>query len=251
MLIPLLVLSAMLAMLAIERWRPARPLPRVRGWWARALGFSAVQAAVVAFLAPLWDRWLIAHPLFGGTVLDGSRLGPTAGALLGYLVITFVYYFWHRARHQVPLFWRLFHQLHHSPARLEVFTSFYKHPAEILVNGLLSSAVLYGLCGLSPAAAASATLLTGLAELVYHWNVRTPHWLGYLFQRPEMHRLHHAEGIHGFNYSDLPLWDLLFGTFRNPHSQEAPTGFGEDREQRVGAMLLGVDVIEVAGEPSR
>jgi sterol desaturase/sphingolipid hydroxylase (fatty acid hydroxylase superfamily) len=242
MLIPLLVLIAAIGMMVVERWRPARPLPRVRGWWLRAIGANLVQAAIVVLAAPLWDPWLREHPW-----TDGVSLAPTVGAAVGYVAITFVYYFWHRARHEVPLLWRTFHQLHHSPARLEVVTSFYKHPAEILVNGVLSSVVLYGLCGLTVEAAAGATLLTGLAELFYHWNVRTPRWLGYFFQRPEMHRLHHAEGVHRYNYSDLPLWDLLFGTFRNPAVQDAPTGFGGEREQRLGAMLLGVDVQHEGG----
>lgn len=237
MLIPAIVLITGLCMMLVERLRSGHDLPKSRGWWPRAIAASSVQALIVVFAAPLWDPWLEAHPL-----LPGARLGTVAGALVGYVVVTFVYYFWHRARHEVPLLWRVFHQLHHSPTRIEVVASFYKHPAEILVNGVLSSSILYGLCGLSVQAAAIATLMTGLAELVYHWNVRTPRWLGYFFQRPEMHRLHHAEGVHGYNYSDLPLWDLIFGTFRNPARCEAPTGFGGDHELRLGEMLRGRDL---------
>jgi sterol desaturase/sphingolipid hydroxylase (fatty acid hydroxylase superfamily) len=36
-------------------------------------------------------------------------------------------------------------------------------------------------------------------------------WLGSVFQRPESHCVHHQEGVHSFNYSDLPLWDMLLG----------------------------------------
>jgi hypothetical protein len=32
-------------------------------------------------------------------------------------------------------------------------------------------------------AATGAMLISGLAELVYHWNVSTPYWLGFIFQR--------------------------------------------------------------------
>lgn len=35
--------------------------------------------------------------------------------------------------------------------------------------------------------------LTGIAELIYHWNINTPYWLGFIFQRPESHRIHHQE----------------------------------------------------------
>ena len=95
----------------------------------------------------------------------------------------------------------------HSPQRLETITSFYKHPIELVMNGVLSSFVLYVLCGLSLAPAALAVLLTGVAELFYHWNVRTPHWLGFLVQRPESHCRHHEGTGQPLNYSDLPLWD--------------------------------------------
>ena len=92
--------------------------------------------------------------------------------------------------------------------------------------------------GLGTEAAAGVVVLSGIAELVYHWNVATPPWLGYLFQRPESHCLHHQEGVHSYNYADLPLWDMLFGTFRNPGRWQGRCGFGED-EQELAALLAG------------
>ncbi len=165
-----------------------------------------------------------------------------AGAILGYVVITFIYYWWHRWRHEVHGLWRWFHQLHHSPQRIEIITSFYKHPFELLANSLLSSLTMYTLLGLSPAAATWTMLATGIAELIYHWNVRTPYWLGFVFQRPESHCVHHQEGLHRYNFSDLPLWDMLFGTFCNPKSFEAACGFGPVHEHEVGVMLRSIDV---------
>jgi sterol desaturase/sphingolipid hydroxylase (fatty acid hydroxylase superfamily) len=44
-------------------------------------------------------------------------------------------------------------------------------------------------------------------------------------QRPESHCLHHEYKIHGRNYSDLPLWDMLFGTFANPQRFTGKVGF--------------------------
>jgi len=144
----------------------------------------------------------------------------------------------------VPFLWRWFHQVHHSPQRIEIITTFYKHPLEVLLNGVISSAILYVGVGLDPRAASQAVLLTGLAELFYHWNVQTPRWLGFIFQRPESHCVHHQQDLHSYNYSDLPIWDMLFGTFRNPQEFEARCGFAGGREQRLGAMLGGVDVHE-------
>ena len=78
--------------------------------------------------------------------------------------------------------------------------------------------------------------------------MKTPYWLGYLFQRPESHCVHHQEGVHSYNYADLPLWDMLFGTFRNPKSCEARCGFGPAREHAAAEMLAGVDVNATAAE---
>jgi hypothetical protein len=48
--------------------------------------------------------------------------------------------------------------------------------------------------------------------------------------------------VHAYNYSELPIIDLAFGTFRNPPRFEGRCGFGADREQRLGALLAGRDV---------
>jgi sterol desaturase/sphingolipid hydroxylase (fatty acid hydroxylase superfamily) len=230
------VLAVALVMMVVEARRPGRDWPQVSGWWTRAVALNAAQAAVTIAAGQAWDDWMVSRRFWS---VDG--LGPMGGAAVGYVALTFVYYWWHRYRHESPFLWRVLHQLHHSPQRLEIITSFYKHPLEVLANGILSSAVLYLVVGLGAGAAAGAVALSGLAELVYHWNVRTPHWLGYVFQRPESHCLHHQEGLHSFNYSDLPLWDMVFGTFRNPRRFEARCGFGED-EHRLGAMLAGIDL---------
>lgn len=228
------VLALGLIMLGIERSHPGRIFESVDGWHARAVCLNLVQAAIACVATLTWDRWM---PELARWRLGGH--GLIADALLGYFVITFVYYWWHRARHEIPVLWRWLHQVHHSACSLEVLTSFYKHPAEIVINGVLSSAILYTLLGLDASSSGLALLIAGAAELFYHWNVKTPHCLGYLIQRPESHCIHHLRGWHRSNYSDLPLWDILFGTFDNPHTQPMPCGFGPERERRLGAMLVG------------
>ena len=237
MFVPVIVVSVALIMIAVELAHPGRSWPRVAGWWLRVVLLNAAQVGVVFLAGWLWDDWMRQHRPWSA---DG--LGVVGGALVGYFVITFIYYWWHRWRHESDVLWRWLHQVHHSPQRIEVVTSFYKHPFELVANGLLSSAILYLLVGVGPEAASGAVLLTGLAELFYHWNVPTPYWLGYIIQRPESHCVHHQEGLHSYNYGDLPLWDMLFGTFRNPARFDARCGFGPEREQRLPEMLAGVDV---------
>ena len=118
----------------------------------------------------------------------------------------------------------------------------YFAPLDILANGTLSFVVTVFLLGLTPEAAALTGLVAVFYGLFQHWNVRTPRWLGFLIQRPESHGVHHARGIHALTYSDLPLWDLVLGSFRNPERFEGSVGFEGDAPTRRIAMLLGVDV---------
>jgi sterol desaturase/sphingolipid hydroxylase (fatty acid hydroxylase superfamily) len=236
MIIFWIVLAAAAVMIVIERKSAGRSWPHVRGWWFRAILLNGFQVGAVWLAGAAWNGWMSRHRFW-----TADKLGTWGGALLGYVVITFLYYWWHRWRHESPFLWRWVHQVHHSAQRIEVITSFYKHPFEILVNSVLSSAILYLGVGLAPKAASMAVLLTGIAELFYHWNVPTPYWLGYVIQRPESHCIHHQEGLHSYNYADLPLWDMLFGTFRNPKDWQASCGFGS-LEYRLPEMLVGVDV---------
>jgi sterol desaturase/sphingolipid hydroxylase (fatty acid hydroxylase superfamily) len=230
----IVVTAAAVLLIAVEQLAPGTNQPRVRGWMARVVMLNLAQIGVVFLGALSWDRWLPQWRLW-----NGEAFGSTLGIALGYFAITFVYYWWHRARHESPLLWRWLHQIHHSPARIEVLTSFYKHPLEILANGFLSSLVLHVLVGLTPTSTSVVVAITGVAELIYHCNVRSPYWLGFIFQRPESHRRHHERAIHRGNFSDLPLWDMLFGTFDNPRDNPRECGFGENRESQLWRMLIG------------
>ena len=221
------------AMIAVEQRVPRRQAES-HYWYVRALTFNAAQAAITGLGVITWDL-LLPQPLWSGPqsiVLE---------VVCGYLLITFIYYWWHRARHSNALLWRCLHQLHHSPVRLEVLTSFYKHPLEILLNGLLSAFILTSVIGVSPLAATLTVAITAYAEFFYHWNVATPHWVGYFIQRPEMHAVHHQRDHHNQNFSDLPLWDALFGTYSNPRTAPEDCGFSGEAELRITDLLLGRD----------
>ena len=83
------------------------------------------------------------------------------------------------------------------------------------VNSIVGSLLVYTLLGLNMEAGAIYTLCTALGELFYHTNVKTPQWVGYIFQRPEMHRIHHEYEKHTNNYGDIVWWDMLFGKYEN------------------------------------
>lgn len=231
-------------MLVVERLWPASELPRVRAWYARVALINAIQLGIVILAGYTWDRWLAQASLF--RLRD--HLGPVGQGLVAYLVSTFVYYWWHRLRHESKLFWLLCHQLHHSPRRIEILTAFYKHPIEIALNSILSASIVYLLLGCTVAAGVVYTFLTAVAEYFYHWNVSTPHWLGFLVQRPESHRIHHRYEHHTDNFADLPVWDMLFGTFHNPKRLAVACGYDDWREDRFEDILAFRDVNATGAE---
>ena len=146
------------------------------------------------------------------------------------------------ARHESDFLWRTLHQIHHSASRIETLTSFYKHPLEIAINSVLSSAIIFVLLGASVDAAAWYSFFAALGEFCYHMNVRTPRWTGWFLQRPEHHSIHHQFGVHRHNYGDITWWDRLFGTFREAEGFAPRCGYDDGREQRLGEMLAFRDV---------
>lgn len=233
-----LIFAVFVFCFVLERIFPGWPLPRVRTWPMRVLLINAAQLGVVLLAGVSWERWLSSSSLFRLS----DHVSPAVGGLIAYFIATFVFYWWHRWRHESDLLWRLFHQIHHSPRRLEVITSFYKHPGEMVVNSILGSLLVYTLLGLSLEAGAIYTLCTALGEFFYHTNVRTPRWVGFFFQRPEMHRIHHQHDRHKNNYGDITWWDMLFGTYENPKEWRHSCGFDASKEEQLLQMLVYEDV---------
>jgi len=165
-----------------------------------------------------------------------GAMAPVLEGFLGWLIGTFVFYWWHRARHDSNFLWRVCHQIHHSPSRIEVMTAFYKHPLEITADSMIVSALMFSLLGASMAGAAWYNVFAVFGEYFYHSNLRTPHWMGYFLQRPEHHSVHHQLDLHRFNYGDITWWDRLFGTFRETDTFADRCGFPEDHERHLGRM---------------
>src|SRR5262249_2467760 len=142
-----------------------------------------------------WDRWLDrAH------LLAIADLGRPAELAIGYAVYVLWLYWTHRARHAFGPLWRWLHQLHHSPARIEILTSFYKHPLEIVGESILTAALLYIVLGMSREGAFIITNASGVLGLFYHWNISTPRWRRSILQPPAGHRVQHQRGGHRLNY---------------------------------------------------
>src|SRR5262247_1364617 len=104
-----------IAFFLLERIRPGRALPHISGWYSRAITINLVQLAITLGLAKIWRAVYGSESLFALSAWNF----PILEGFIGWFVGTFFFYWWHRLRHQ-PGFWQVFHQIHHSPSRIEV-----------------------------------------------------------------------------------------------------------------------------------
>lgn len=207
-------------------------------WRGRAAIVSLVNVYLTGYVA------VYLGGVFAGTsLLNLSTLNVFAGAAVGVVVYELAHYWYHRLAHGWNPLWKLTHQMHHAAESVDAFGAFYIHPLDSAIFTAWASLVFFPLLGLSPEAGLVASVFLTFNAVFQHANIRTPHWLGYIIQRPESHRIHHARGVHRYNYSDLPLWDMLFGTFKNPQNEgAAKAGFYDFASTRIGEMLFFKDV---------
>jgi sterol desaturase/sphingolipid hydroxylase (fatty acid hydroxylase superfamily) len=238
-LVYLLLVGIFLAMLIMERVVPINRQPWDRQWMIRAAIINFAQLAMVWLAAVGINSWLGRLAVFH---LQDYVSAPLAG-LIAFILGNFVQYWWHRLQHRSDLLWRWLHQLHHSPKHIDVWVANYAHPVDFFIIVSFHAFVALLLLGMDVAGFAWATFFSGLYNYYVHCNVRSPRWLGWFVQRPEMHRVHHRIDHHAQNYG-LPVWDLMFGTWHNPKDCEFECGFHDGKEHRLRDMLTGRDVHE-------
>ncbi len=147
------------------------------------------------------------------------------GWLLTFIVIDFVFYWYHRASHRVRFFWCA-HVVHHSSKHMNLGTALRQSP-----TGPFTKALFYWplpLLGFDPFVIASAGALATLYGFWTHTEVVTKLWapLEWLFVTPSHHRSHHGSNPEYVdkNYGNfLIIWDRLFGTFE---PERAPVRYG-------------------------
>jgi sterol desaturase/sphingolipid hydroxylase (fatty acid hydroxylase superfamily) len=244
-LLGLLVPVSFGLLLGLEALFPAQRLPPKKGH--RTLGWAClVVMALIGTFLPLLvpEAWVARFRL-----MDLSLISTPLGFAVGWATYTLIGYLWHRAVHASSWLWRGFHQLHHAPSRLDVASATIFHPTEVVSYTIITFATTVLLLGLSAEAGAWVGFFAAFVSFFQHANIKTPRVLGYLVQRPEAHSLHHHVDGPAGNFSDFPLWDIIFGSFINPGDFNERVGFRGTAGQRWGAMLLFVDVNQRGAGP--
>jgi len=173
-------------------------------WSAWGRGIAAAMGFASAPWLALWDAagiWSLASQI-----------------ALVLLAFDFLAYWLHRLQHAVPVFWAV-HRMHHDERHLHGATGVRQQWLQlpfVQIAALLPLAWLFGPVVLHPA----VFWVPVTVSVFQHMNLRlqmgrfTPVLMG-----PQLHRLHHATDaqVYNSNYATLlPLWDILFGTYRAP-----------------------------------
>lgn len=207
----LIILGIYASLILWEALFPARKLPHLKYWKLKGMASFTLFFYLSVYFPLLWNSYLGDFQLFNLTFL-----GPFREAVTGIVVYELGLYFWHLSIHKNHTLWKIFHRRHHSAKRVDSYGAFYFSPMDMIGFTFLTSLCLAGIAGFTTEATTFIILGNTFLGIFQHSNIHTPVWIGYFIQRPESHTIHHAPGIHTYNYSDLPVFDILFGTFKNP-----------------------------------
>lgn len=232
--INLMIGGLFVAFIILDSLFPARSFETPRFWKLKGVASAIVYIALATYSPYLWVSWLT-----GPVLLDASVLPLWAQCLVGYAAIQFVAYWWHRALHKSDTLWRVFHQMHHSVERMDVWGTLYHHPLDIVGFTFMGSFALTILVGISADAAAIVGVFGAGAVFFTHCNIKTPRWVGWFIERPEGHGVHHERGRHANNYAELVIWDQIFGTWRNPKDWHGKAGFYDGASNKIWSLLTG------------
>ena len=199
------IIALYTGLILVEHLIPARKLKPVKGWKIRALLSFSVFFFLSAYLPLLWDQYLLKYQ-----IIDLSRYSDFTGIIISLLVFELLVYIWHRTMHNVNFLWRMFHQMHHSAENIDSYGAFYYSPLDMVGFTMVSSLSLTIFAGLSAQAVTIFLFISVFLVIFQHLNIKTPQWIGYIIQRPESHTVHHKKNVHAFNYSDFPIFDIIF-----------------------------------------
>lgn len=233
----IIVISIFLILLIAEELFPGRPLPKIKYWKIKGILAFVIYFYLSTYLPMIWNDTLSQYQLF-----DMSFLGDLGGAIVALWIYELGVYVWHISMHKSDILWRVFHQMHHSAERVDTYGAFFFSPMDMIGFTFLTSLALVVVGGFTVQATIYAIYGATFLSVIQHANIKTPQWMGYIFQRPESHSIHHAKGVHAFNYSDLPLFDIILGTFNNPKDFANETGFYKGASSRICDMLLFKDI---------
>ncbi len=140
-------------------------------------------------------------------------------AIVGYVLVDFVYYWKHRVLHGTRLGWAV-HAVHHSSEHMTLLAAIRLGWLQRLVDDFFFLPLIF--LGFDPFQLLFLILLNEMSPFWCHTEaVGRLGWIDGILNTPSNHRIHHAATRHlaDANYgATLIVWDRLFGTWR--HGEE-------------------------------
>ncbi len=205
-----------------------RPAPSVRSDLACFLAgltppmtlLTTLMSLGIVLVSGEWFRQAIVRATGVDLSVGGWPLAAQTAVL--FLVYSLFDFLSHRLDH-TRLFWPL-HRFHHAADDFAVLTAARVHPAAF--TALVGTTLPGILVGATPEALGDLALAVMTVRLVIHSRIDSDFgWVGrWIIQSPRHHRLHHNLNRLPVNLSLLPIWDRLFGDFRDAPSKPLPIG---------------------------
>jgi sterol desaturase/sphingolipid hydroxylase (fatty acid hydroxylase superfamily) len=175
-----------------------------------------VALSIVGFVGTHWQNTRSIWP---------NRLPVVVQFLLLLLVFDLIGYGYHRMLHRFDCLYA-FHALHHDTRSMHVLKSNRLHVGEEVVNFLLLVPVMI-IVGTPP----GMMIWLGMWEVfegnLAHSNLdqRFPRWFHYVVRTADVHHIHHSDNdrLQNSNFGGLPIWDVVFGTYRHPFDTQLTT----------------------------
>jgi lathosterol oxidase len=175
-----------------------------------------IWAVALAIVACVGRHWQNSHGIWP------SHLPVPLQFLMLWLIFDLIGYGYHRSLHRFDFLFA-FHSIHHDTPRIHVLKANRLHLGEEVLNFLLvvPAMIVVG-------CPASMMIWLGMFEAfennLAHSNVeqRFPRWFHYLMRTADVHHIHHSDEarLQLSNFGGLPIWDIVFGTYRHPFDHE-------------------------------
>jgi sterol desaturase/sphingolipid hydroxylase (fatty acid hydroxylase superfamily) len=185
---------------------------------AMGLGNVFVAVATQAVIAGPLFYWAWQHRL--------TDLGAGPVAFVASLVATdFVYYWWHRASHEVRILWAA-HENHHSSERFNLSTALRQSWTTPFTT--IPFYILLPLVGFHPLLVLTQSSISLVYQFWIHTETidRMPSWFEAVMNTPSHHRVHHGSNVEYLDRNHAGIfivWDRWFGTFE---PERAPVRYG-------------------------
>lgn len=212
----LTLLMAFAILATLEFYAPREKLPKKYLRQSYKTNFSLfIVNSVAMSLVSASSLLILAERYADKGLLNTLTTSPIWKAVLSFLLLDLLMYFWHKASHAFDCLW-MFHKVHHNDPYLNISTAFRIHFVELFIIFILK-AILIIIFGIEEALVLTSEAVMTFFIMFHHTNIsfKGEKLLGQAIIVPSLHRTHHSTQRceHDSNYGAvLSLWDRLFGT---------------------------------------